>query len=715
MSIKRTFNGATIIKPGAYSKLVVENLTGFPLSATGVAGIIGEAVGGEPGVLDILSKEGIQDAKARYKSGPIADALELLANPSNDPRIPNGASKIVVYKTNQGTRAEKALLNSIDVDFGVPVTMINLVSKNWGSDENNLNVTVLAGETADRHAMIEGSIAGPFTLAGAETLILSAKGTNYTFTNTLTGSTTATALVAELNTAARWGGTKPVVASLVTGTQRIKIELDPAVVTGGEYDYGYLKIDAASTIDTIVGITGEDRGIKGSRVFTVKKGTTEEVSPDLGGFDTISIKYVGAGTAAKMSLKYVSGELKLTTDITGAAADNLDILLKDAEGRNKHTLKTLSDFINAHAAYESSVLYSNPSASASEMDFYEDMDIRNVAAKLRRDSEAFVQHLSTFSLLVNAERVENIYRSLAVVATASFFTGATDGVSANSNFADGFEAFKEERINCVVPLISKDIGSLTIDSINALALGHALWGWSTTGKSERHVYISYLGSKAAYKAAAQAINSGYSSIVGQQVRVLDKTGTLQWLDPWAAACIAAGQRCGAEVGEPLTAKLVNVNSVRVQDGSWNPRKDYAEMIEAGCMILEPLDGGGYRWVVGNTTYSVDGSFVWNRESVVQAAGYVAYDLRFNLELTFTGTKAKTGAAEAIANFIKNRMAAYLEADIIVGDDDNEGLGFKNLSVSVQGNTAIINVSVTPVQGIDFLLPTIYLSDIRQSA
>jgi hypothetical protein len=187
------------------------------------------------------------------------------------------------------------------------------------------------------------------------------------------------------------------------------------------------------------------------------------------------------------------------------------------------------------------------------------------------------------------------------------------------------------------------------------------------------------------------------------------------MQPWALSCIAAGMRAGAEVGEPLTFKIININDLKVEDGSWNPKKDFVDMIEAGVLIAEGLDSGGFRWVVGNTTYGIDASFVWNRESVVQAAGFVAYDLRQNLELTFTGNKAKTGTAEAMANFIKARMSQYLAADIIVGDDLNEGAGYKNLRVSLEGNTALINISITPVQGIDFILPTIYLADIRQSA
>jgi hypothetical protein len=84
---------------------------------------------------------------------------------------------------------------------------------------------------------------------------------------------------------------------------------------------------------------------------------------------------------------------------------------------------------------------------------------------------------------------------------------------------------------------------------------------------------------------------------------------------------------------------------------------------------------------------------------------------------FTGTKARTGSAEAIANFVKSRMTVYREpgTDIIVGDDDNKGMGYKNLRVSVEGNTAAIKVTITPVQGIDFILPTIYLANIKQSA
>lgn len=709
MSIKRTFNGKTIIKPGAYTKIVVENLTGFPLQSTGTVAIVGEAKGGEPHVLDILSKENIQDAKSRYKSGPIADALELLANPSKDSRIVNGASKIIVYKTNPSTQSELKLKNEANAD------QVELKSKNFGSDENQVSVMVSEGSIADANASIVGSVAGPFTLAGGETLKLSINGVLYTYTGSLTGSVTATALAENMNNNARWAPSKPVIPSV--SSEKIKVEIDVAELTSAKLDAGSIKVDATSTLDTIIGMSGVARGVKGSRFVTVTKGLVQEISPEIGGETMIAVSYIGAGTSCLLSLEETSGELKLTTACSGASSDNLDIVLVNSQGANQHTLKSLVDLINSNSAYSASVVSKNQFINCKELDFCHQVEIKGVAMNINKDVQAMVDFFQNLSQIVGATKIENVVGAVATFSPAKSLSGAVDGASSNSDFADAFEAFKEERINCVVPLISKDVGALSIDSINALAVSHAIWGWATDGKSERHAFISLLGSKDEFKAAAKTAQSGYASIFGQQVRVLDKSSTLTWLDPWALACIGAGMRAGAEVGEPLTFKILNVNDVRVLDGSWNPKKDYAEMIEAGCMIAEGLDSGGYRFVLGNTTYGVDESFVWNRESVVQAAGYVAYDLRQNLELVFTGTKAKTGTATAIANFIRARMSQYLEADIIVGDDLNEGLGFydKSLRVNVQGNTAFINVSITPVQGIDFILPTIYLADIRQSA
>lgn len=711
MAIKRTFNGATIIKPGAYSKTVVQNLTGFPLQATGIVGIVGEATGGEPQVIDILSREAIQDAKIRYKTGPIVEALSILAAPSSDPRIVNGASTIMVYKTNSGTQA------TANVPNAVPADIITLTSKNWGVDENNINYTLAAGTVVDADAMIEGTVAGTYNLAGSETLIVDINGVTHTFTNTLVGGAiTSAALIVEMNDDTKWSpGNAPVTAAANTVGTGIKITIDIAENAGAELDYGYISVDAASTIDLIVGIIGTNRGVRGSRIFTFKKGTLEEISSEIGTNIEMTILYTGAGTSCLLTIQDTGGERKLTTSVTGAPGDNLDILLESTAGVNQQTVQTLVDQINALTPYTATVTGPNPVRNANELDYVTSLEVIDVRGDLKADIFNTKAELDTFSTLVDVTIISNVIRALTPNALPTFLTGAVDGTSTNTNFTNGFTAFESERINTVIPLISKDAGALTIDSINAALKAHIVKMWGTIGRSERNGYASNNAAKAVLRTASKAVNSGFVSMLGQQIRVLDSTSQLVWRDPWAFACICAGLQAGSEVGEPITFKLMNVNDIRVEDGSWDPKVDFAAMIEDGVTIGEELDQGGFRVVLGNTTYVTDPSFVFNRISVVEASGFVAYDLRFNLETVFTGTKAKTGTAEAVKNFIESRMTVYLDADIIVGDDLNGGLGFKDLAVTVTGNTAIITMSITPVQGIDFLLPTIYLADIKQTA
>jgi len=314
--------------------------------------------------------------------------------------------------------------------------------------------------------------------------------------------------------------------------------------------------------------------------------------------------------------------------------------------------------------------------------------------------------------------VETAKIGLPDVVSLSYLSGAVLGVAANSNFQTGYDSFKLKRINTVCLLVSDDgategYGTYDWDTLAAQHLTHIKWGWSTIGKSERNGYLGFDGTKTELKAKILVLNSGYVSLTGQEVKRVNAQGDLVFMKPWALACIVAGMQNGSEIGEPPTYKYINASGVQ-QDSSWDPKLDYGELIDAGLTFVEPVDSGGFRIVVGNTTYGKDANFVWNRIGVVEAGGYVSYDLRTVMEAKFTGNKAATGAATAILNFVKARMTDYLNDDIIVADD-NAPLGYKNLSVVIDGNTAIINVTIFPVQGVDFILNTIYLESAVQTA
>lgn len=118
MAINVSFNGATIYKPGAYSKTSIDLGGGFPLSATGLVAIFGEADAGAPGSEEInisnnvFTPDQLPQIREKYRSGNIVDACNFLFAPGSDGAIPSGAQAVYIYKTNDSVRASLALAAS---------------------------------------------------------------------------------------------------------------------------------------------------------------------------------------------------------------------------------------------------------------------------------------------------------------------------------------------------------------------------------------------------------------------------------------------------------------------------------------------------------------------------------------------------------------------------------------------------------------------------
>lgn len=129
MAITTIFNGATLIKPGSFSKTEIDLGGGLPLGPAGLVAVIGEADAGAPGSQEVDIKNNrfggdqLVAIREKYRSGPIVDSASFLFAPAADAAIPNGAQTVWFYKTNQSTRAQLALANSYgtvkSVEWGV--------------------------------------------------------------------------------------------------------------------------------------------------------------------------------------------------------------------------------------------------------------------------------------------------------------------------------------------------------------------------------------------------------------------------------------------------------------------------------------------------------------------------------------------------------------------------------------------------------------------
>ena len=136
MAINVSFNGATIYKPGAYSKTTIDLGGGFPLSPTGIIAIFGEAEAGTPGASEVniannvFSPDQLPQIREKYRSGAIVDACNFLFAPGADGAIPSGAQAVYIYKTNASVRAQLALASSYgtvrSLEYGTGGNLVSL-------------------------------------------------------------------------------------------------------------------------------------------------------------------------------------------------------------------------------------------------------------------------------------------------------------------------------------------------------------------------------------------------------------------------------------------------------------------------------------------------------------------------------------------------------------------------------------------------------------
>jgi len=620
MSIKKSFNGKTIRKPGAYSRSKVDNSAGAPLRATDVLFIVGESTLGAPGSVtgvQTFAAERLDSLIETFGSGPIVDCAVAAARPSKQSGI-GGSSVIKIYKTNASTQASAMLKKTAS-------NIYQIKDRAYGLPGNDLSAIVAAGSSGNQKAISIAKVGG----------------------------------------------------------------------------------------------------------------TTESLGENAAQ-QVLNIRYIGDGTTATMTIAGATQQAKtLVTTLAGDQTDGslaLNIPLKN------YTMKTLVDYINSQVGYSANLLTTSLSqTSAIQLDpvtatnikpalvvqyrlQYEILDIINASARV----EAEIQAQSVVGLIDNG---------------TTFLTGGAKGASTNTNFSTGYTASLAEDYNVLLPAISRDASediadanqgftdaasTYTISAVLNAAVNHLNLRSDTKNRKEAMGFGGIRkNTKAAAFAAVAALGSELMQCTIQDCLAIDATGNERYMHPHVLAAFAAGMRTGQPVGEPLTFKYPAVIQVGhfinpltgLDAGDFNPGLDFDAAIDAGVLFTEKASGGN-RIVVDNTTYGIDDSFVYNRGSVMAAAQFVARTLRETAETTFVGKKVSNGAAASIKSVLRNKLRELNAPDVNIitaSEDAPEGFREDTFVVTIQGNTARVQVEFKPVQGLDFIFLDFTLGDIRQSA
>ena len=723
MAINVSFNGATIYKPGAYSKTSIDLGGGFPLGPTGLIAIFGEATRGKSGSEEIdISKNvfranQIVDVRNKYGSGPLVDAMNFLFAPASDGAIPSGAQAVYVYKTNASVRASLTLANA----YGTVKAL------EYGIGGNT--VTYKASAIAEAAPSISSS--APFNGAALGVLAFTI-AKDGAAPISLSTAATYTDLAALQAAAAAWTILVPGVTISASGASisaaTLTISMNPEA-TANQNGFGKSMQLAGPALSAMGLVAGEVvSATEAAMTITVKQTRDLLQEQDtLGGNIVLKAGYDGVETSATVEVS--ASQVILTA---GASVATFD----------KVAYSTLSQLVNAMnltlgwKVALSSNLYNSLSPSV--------LDLVTVGAKsssaatikpakIKKDAFEVAQFMASSSIVNIASQGST---GLMDALTETAMSGGALGATSTSALAAALSAFEQIRVNSIIPLFSRDASSdisdsltdasssYTIAGIHQAVKTHAQLMSTTKNRSERQGYLSIKESYASSLDTAALLADARMQLCIQDTKNNDSQGALKWFQPWALSCLLAGARAGSPVGTPMTFKYMNCSGIRhtAQPMStaeqdividFNPNAQYDQAIAGGITFVENPQSGGIRFVVDNTSYQKDGNWVFNRGNVLYAADVLAFNFRDQMEKIYIGSKNTVKASE-VKSVASSILATFLAQGITVSTPDAPN-GFKGLTVSINGNVINISLTAVLVEGIDFILNDITITRVQSAA
>lgn len=725
MAINVSFNGATVYKPGAYSKTNIDLSGNVPLGVAGLVAIFGEADAGAPGSAEtniadnFFTADRLVEARQKYRSGPIVDALNFLFSPASDGSIPNGASVVWVYKTNASARASLMLSGS----YGT------VRAKEWGVGGNQVSAKILA--TAESVPSKQGSVPAAFgaalNSASFSVRVNGGAAVVCTLSSTPADHADIATLVTELS------ALLPAAFAVSAASGALKVELDPAAT---QYQLGWGRsfqlIDSTPGDLAKLGLTSglTVASAEPSATITINQKRDLLIESDIVGGNVVMTigRDASVGSVTSATVDVAANTITLTDSAGSVVFDKAAFV----------TVKQLAESISLQPGWSAAV--ASPIYNQLGLDVLDRVSAVGalagagmMPARLKKDAFE-VQSMFAQSNVASLVSPVNVGLPAALIET--LLSGGTKGATLTTDIVNALSKFEKFHVNSVVPLFSRNAtadiadnltdpaSTYTIDGIHQAVKTHLSLMKTTKKKSERQGYLSV---KASYNDCKDKIGNMADARIQmmiQDIRQSNAQGVIQWFQPWALACLIAGARGGASIGLPMTFKFMNCSGIRqtAQPMStaeadivvdFDPDTQYDDAIQSGITFLEAPRTGGFRCVVDNTTYGIDDNWVYNRANVLYAADIVAYNFRNIMELRYVGVKNNLLASE-VKSTAESVLATFLAQGVTVSTADAPQ-GFKDLSVRIEGSTILITVTIKLVEGVDFILADITLQRASQTA
>jgi hypothetical protein len=163
-------------------------------------------------------------------------------------------------------------------------------------------------------------------------------------------------------------------------------------------------------------------------------------------------------------------------------------------------------------------------------------------------------------------------------------------------------------------------------------------------------------------------------------------------------------QAGSPVATSLTHKYMNTLSLR-QDSSWNSVDDSEELIQAGLVFGEVVDGIGRRVVRNVTTHLTTSNIAYTEGSVNEAVNYAVYNFRTQME-RMVGKTGFSGTINAAKGIAINTLGLLVGVALVT---------WRSLDIQLILDVLEVSCEIAPVLPINFVETTLHLVSVPQSA
>lgn len=762
------FRGRLYYKPGSYSFVDATGLAVQGLSATGVVALVGSAIGGKPAGDMIKGSELVRLTRPGkegdyFRGGDLYEAVPLAFEPADDEDIQGGASVVIPVKVDPDTQATATFTNAsgdslvlTSADYGEDMNQIAVEIADGTNQGKRIAVTLedvvqavdniggdpfftliyrpatgaggVGWEAMTAEILANGQLrcSGSFANAGLDGAVSAGLSGAYTIVSSNAGDTTQVVTVYGLSAGvptrrqATLNGVTPVALGNFDAGDVFGV-----ILSGTTLGNITVRDSAVTTVLTVTTGQVQSGAVKTSAFFV--NGALTQVSS---GASTNAVWYVGRNAAGSVVIDRLAltGASPVTSAVTTLvtleaivlgeveAAQTVTISGKALQSSitTQNTLQKLADYVNARQVTASPDPYGFELLLTTTRTTFAvallDLTVAAVnvfspvTGSFYADLQLLVEAVNNGMDLVTAAAATGAIGVPTNTSMSTFLSGGTNGTALQSHWQYALDLLKQVFVNFVV-VISPD------PAVHAALKAHCAY-MAGDGKKERSGLVGILNTgltdladKDEIRAQILALNSRHIQVVAESVERFNHEGERETFSPPFHAVLAAGAKAGAGLGGSITFKYANALAFN-RDSSWNPVDDAEELIQAGLLFTEEVEGVGTRWVRNITTHLSSSNIAFTDATVNEAVNYSVYTFRTNME-AFVGAKGTQGTvnqAKAGGGFILNQLIA---AEALVD--------WRGLTIEKTLDILDVVAEIAPTIPVNFVRTVLHLNSFRQTA